>query len=104
MVDAWAGGFDAGGFWWARWARLAVHPPGALVVEVPAVYRWCPLHTWAHTWTPPRLGCFNGPVGLAAWARVLAGWVLAVPDVVVCIVHTQDWYPANGRVETLEVK
>ena len=49
---------------WARWASLCCcPPPGALVVEVPAVYRWCPLHTWA---IPPSLGCFNGPVGLAA--------------------------------------
>lgn len=78
-------------------------PPGALVVEVPAVYRWCPLHTWAHTWAPPRLGCFNGPVGLAAWARVLVGTIVLYRTWLSAS-SSQDWYPANGRVETLEVK
>lgn len=100
----WAGGFDAG---WAYvdsvgFALLSA-PPGALVVEVPAVYRCCPLHTWAHTpghpqgwdvstdlsvWQPGQ-GCSSSPA--VAWY----GSPGTVPDLV---------YPANGRVETLEVK
>lgn len=82
MVDAWAGGFDAGGLMWTRWALpCCPPPPGALVVEVPAVYRCCPLHTWAHTpghpqgwdvstdlsvWQPGQ-GCSSRPA--VAWVR-----------------------------------
>lgn len=61
------------------WAGLVVRPPGALVVEVPAVYRWCPLHTWAHLGTP-KVGmfqrtCRSGSLGKGAAAGEVRGQV-----------------------------
>jgi hypothetical protein len=58
-------------------------PLGAHVVEVPAVYRWRPLHTWAHTWTPQG---WDVSTDLSVWQPeqgCLLGRVLALPGVVV---------------------
>lgn len=84
MVDAWAGGFDAGGLGGLGWALPCCPPPWSpgrgstgCVQMVPPAHLATPGH-------PPRLGCFNGPVGLAAWARVWAG---TVPDLVACVVY-----------------
>ena len=91
--------------WWARWACLAVHPPWS---PCPWKYRLCtdgapctPGHTPGH----PQ--GWDVSTDLSVWQPgqgcLLVRYLLAVPGVVVCVVHT-SWYPANGRVETLEVK
>lgn len=105
MVDAWAGGFDAGGLgMWARWACLAVRPP---LEPRSWKYRPCtdaapctPGHTHLGTLKVGMFQrtCRSGSLGKgAAAARPSPGYGSpgTVPELA---------YPANGRVETLEVK
>lgn len=61
--------------WWAYvdsvgFALLSAPPWSPGRGSTGCVQMLPPAHLGAHTWAPSRLGCFNGPVGLAAWTRV----------------------------------
>lgn len=61
--------------WWAYvdsvgFALLSAPPWSPGRGSTGCVQMLPPAHLGTHTWAPSRLGCFNGPVGLAAWTRV----------------------------------
>lgn len=101
----WAGGFDAGGLMWTRWAFALLSappwspgrgstgcvqmlPPAHLGTHTPGHPQGWDVSTDLSVWQPGQ-GCSSSPA--VAWY----GSPGTVPDLV---------YPANGRVETLEVK